>query len=105
MSYLAVRPFEGGDIPTSVPQGGLTKLTTILSNAITLFMIAALILVVIYFIWGGIQWIMSGGEKSKVAAARSKLTWAIIGFIIVLLSFFIVNTLGFFFGVTFLKLT
>ncbi len=41
----------------------------------------------IYLMWGGFDWITSGGEKEKIMAAQRKITYAIIGIIFLMLSF------------------
>lgn len=51
----------------------------------------AVLLALIYLLWGAINWIMSGGDKEKVGAARSKIIAAIVGLVLVVLSFFILN--------------
>lgn len=53
--------------------------------------VVAILLTLIYLIWGGINWIMSGGDKEKVGAARSKIVAAIVGLILVILSYVILN--------------
>ncbi len=92
------------NIPKNIPSGGLSSLQQILSNAITLFIIAGCFLLVIYIVWAGIQWITSGGDKQKLSAARGRLTWAIIGFIIMLVAVAIINGIGYLFQVNLLKL-
>jgi hypothetical protein len=37
-----------------------------------------------YFLWGSVEWIMSSGEKSKIEAARGKMTNAVVGLVILL---------------------
>ncbi len=50
-----------------------------------------------YLIWGGFKWLTSGGDAKQVEAARNHIIAAIIGLIIVFLSFLIMNiVLGFF---------
>ena len=83
------------------PNNGLSLFENIIKWGITVTLIAAVLLTLFFFIWGGIQWITSGGEKEKVAGARKKITYAAIGLIITLLSFFIVNFVGGLFGVDF----
>ena len=61
--------------------------------------IFAAIAALLFLIWGGISWISSGGEKEKIEAARNKIVYAIIGLVVILASFFIVNTVGNLFGV------
>lgn len=64
---------------------------------VSLFLLS-FVLAIIFLLLGGIQWIMSGGDKEKIQKARGRLTYSIVGLIIVLLSFFIVNLVGGFFG-------
>jgi uncharacterized membrane protein len=45
-------------------------------------MVIGALLVLLYLIWGGIEWITSGGDKGKTEAARNKITQAIIGLIV-----------------------
>lgn len=54
---------------------------------------------IFFLLWGGIQWIISEGDKQKVAAARARITYAIIGLIVSLLSFFIISIIGKFFNI------
>lgn len=61
-----------------------------------IFAIAATLILIV---WSGVQWASSGGDKGKLEAARRRLTWAIVGLIIVLLAFFIVGIFGYFFNV------
>jgi Type IV secretion system pilin len=63
----------------------------IVGTIIQVLLIIAIILCLIYLIWGGVRYIMSGGDKGKVDQARSTLTAAIIGLVISLLAFFIVS--------------
>lgn len=101
MEYLAFT--VGGktvNAPKGLPQGG--QETTIINNGLTLFVSAAVIITVLYAVYAGIKWVTSGGDKQKVAAARAQLTWAIIGVVIVLISFFIISIFSFFFGVNLL---
>lgn len=49
------------------------------------------ILALIFLIWGGIKWIFSRGDKTKVEAAREHIVAAIVGLIFVIAAFVIVN--------------
>jgi len=85
-------------LPAGVPTGGAgLTLNKILSISITLLIIAAIVLCIIFIIWGGINWIMSEGDKQKLSQAHRKVTFAIIGLIVVFLAFFIINTFSYFF--------
>jgi len=64
--------------------------------------------VIVYFIWGAIEWITAGSDSKKTENARSRMTNAIIGLVILVSSFTILSFISkIFFGDSFdlLKLT
>lgn len=63
----------------------------VVGNIVQLFILFAVVLSVIFLIWGGVRWIMSGGDKGKVEQARSAIIASIVGLIISLLAFFIIS--------------
>ncbi len=69
------------NVNPAVPIGNL--FTVIIQLVIT----AAAILTLGYLLWGGFDWITSGGEKDKIVKAQQKITYALIGIIFVMLSF------------------
>jgi hypothetical protein len=48
------------------------------------------ILVVFHFLVGAYEMIISGGDKNRVAEARSKITQSIVGFILLIFAFLVV---------------
>lgn len=66
----------------------------LLTNAIQIIFIVAALLVLIMLLWGGIQWILSGGEKEKIATARGRIINALVGLAILALSFVILKVIG-----------
>lgn len=82
-------PFQEGNTPHA--EGLIEK---ILVNVITIFFAVGGIGVVVYFVWGAVDWILSGGDKEKTANARKKMTHAIIGLVLLSLSFVIINIIG-----------
>ena len=70
-------------------------ITDLISASISI----SFILVLIYLIWSGIQWLTSGGEKTAVAAARERMTAAFIGLMIVLSAWAIFILVQYLFGV------
>lgn len=64
--------------------------------------IAALVLL-LYLIWGGIEWITSGGDKGKVEKARNRITQAVIGVIVLSASTAIFMLVQNFLGIDVLK--
>jgi len=65
---------------------------------IAIFVIAAVV-ALFYLLYGGIRWIISEGDKSKVQEARNHIIAAVIGLIIVFLSFFVLNIILNLFGI------
>src|SRR3989338_10606446 len=73
--------------------------SNILQWFIALGLTIGVFLAVFMIIWSGIQWITSEGDKTKLQAAKTRLTYSIIGLLVIFLSFFIVNIIGTIFGV------
>lgn len=67
----------------------------IVSQIVQILLTVAVLASVIFLIYGGIKWILSGGDKAKVEAARSHITGAIIGLVIAFMAFGIVNIVMF----------
>ena len=91
------------------PFAGLAKITgdnmgvTIGRRTTAIFVIAAII-ALLYLIYGAIKWIISEGDKQKVADARNHIIAALVGLIIVFLSYFILSLVLGLFGVSFSSL-
>jgi TRAP-type C4-dicarboxylate transport system permease small subunit len=82
----------------NMPQGGATDaLPNILRTGFDVLVLSAVILCLIYFIWGGINWMMSEGDKQKLNQARQKLVYSIIGLGVVFMSFLMINVFYWFF--------
>lgn len=100
VEYLALK-FPGGQIDpvAGMPEGGSGTLEKIIQWGISALFVVITITSLIFFIWGGIQWITSGGDKTKIEAARKRIVYAVIGLIIAFSSYFIISLVGNFFGV------
>lgn len=101
MKELLTLTVPGGDTIRPVagmPDGGQSVLNTTLPNIVNLIFVIATLLAFFFIIWGGISWISSGGDKTKVDGARNKIVYAMIGLIVTFLSYFIINLVGGFFG-------
>lgn len=71
-----------------------TSLNTILGNIITIVFIVAAVLVLFFLIFGAFEWILSGGDKEKIAHARGRIINALIGLVILALAFLILQVVG-----------
>ncbi len=55
-------------------------------------------------LWGAVSWILSGGEKASLEAAKNKITNAFVGIILLIASFAIVKLIEMFFTVNILSI-
>lgn len=58
----------------------------------------AIVLVTIYFLIGAFRFLTSGGDKEAVAGARNMITHAIIGFVILIFVFIVLQFIQEVFG-------
>ncbi len=90
-------------VPGEIPTGGLfstgEKTIAVGVNVLILF---AIIYALFSVMLSGIQWITSEGDKQRLQSARTRLTYSILGLVIVLISALIVNIIGALFGITLL---
>ena len=66
----------------------------VISNVVPYLFGISGFLLLIYLVIGGLQFMTSGGDPKAVAAAQAKISSALIGFIIVLVSAGVVVLLG-----------
>lgn len=71
----------------------------IISGLIRLTLVVAAIVFFFILVIGGIRWIASGGDKGQTEAARSQITAALVGLVIVFAAWAIVSLIHTFFGV------
>ena len=109
MKYLTLSiPGSGGkpiklEPSSGVPSGGLDMGSNILGVLINLIIIIAILFSIFLMIRGGMNMMTSGGDKEKFQRGRERIRYAIIGLIIIFLSFGLVNLIGTFFGVNLLS--
>lgn len=84
-------------------QTGASGISKFLSNLIVLIYSIASIVLIFMILWAAFEWLTSGGDKEKVASARARLTYAIIGIILFAVAFAVIRVLGAFTGFTFFK--
>jgi hypothetical protein len=79
--------------PTDTTAFGV-PLVKFLSNFIGFLTTLAGILFLIYFIFAGLSWVTSGGDKGKVETARNQMTQAALGLIVVIAGYGITGVIG-----------
>lgn len=86
---------QSGDAPT--------QLESLVSAGITVLTIFAGLVFIVYFLYGALNWITAGGKPDNVAKAQKTITDAVIGLIIVVISYFLVGIIGGILGVDILN--
>jgi len=72
----------------------LKCLPIVFMNVITALIMFVGTTALFFFIMAGIKFTRSGGDPKQVSEAQKTVTYAIIGLVIVLLSFFIINVIS-----------
>lgn len=98
-------PVLPGSLGAGGNQAGPPAIGILISNFIGAFLIFSFIIAFTYFLLGGMNWITSGGDKSKLQTARDQITNAIIGLIIVGAAWAIMTLVGGFLGINFPNFT
>jgi hypothetical protein len=72
----------------------------VFQNLVTTGLTLAGVLAVFLIVYGGIRFVTSGGDPKQVEGARSIITWALVGLILVFLSYFIITAISYLTGVS-----
>jgi hypothetical protein len=73
---------------------GAAQLSSFLTTIIQLIYVAAALAFLFMIVIGAFQWIISGGDKEKVANAQKRITHAIIGIVLLALAFVVIGIIG-----------
>ena len=76
----------------------INNIVKVIRGAIQFILVVAFVLAFIFLIIGGIRWITAGGDEKAVSGARGMITAALIGLVIVLVSYAIIRLVEIFFG-------
>lgn len=91
LNAIQASAFPGRTLPTNIG--------TLIGNILPYIFAAAAIALLIYLVLGGLQMMTSRGDPKAMQSAQAKITNALIGFIIVIFAFFIVQIFGQVFGI------
>lgn len=92
------------DVPIPTPSNlKITDIGKLLSGAVGVILIVAALATFLYLIWGGIQWITSGGDKAAVEAAQHRIQAALIGLFVVFAAWALMLIVEQFFGISILR--
>jgi hypothetical protein len=97
---LSATPVFAQKLNVPKPPGfQIEDLGLFVSKVVGFALIIAAILVFVYLVWGGIQWITSGGDKGKTEEARNRITAALVGLAIVAAAWAVIQLVSYFFGI------
>ena len=82
------------DIFDNRPAPQFKNLGDILSGLLNIVFYLAVFLAFYFLVWGAFQYILAGGKKEELAKARQRITWALVGLVIVFLAYFIAQYAG-----------
>ncbi|HUD44490.1 MAG TPA: hypothetical protein VMR41_03040 [Patescibacteria group bacterium] len=91
--------------PSSVPTCSGDCLPPLLGSFITLLLVFSLLFALSFIIWGGFDLVVSQGDKTKFEKARNKIVYSIMGLILVLAAYLIINFVGSIFNLPLLNLS
>ena len=98
-------PFKDIDVPTvgtppiNINSENLSLGDIVSALLVYIFPLAGLLLLV-YLIFAGFQYMTSGGDPKKIEMAKQRLTSGIIGFIVVFISYWLVQLVAKVLGLT-----
>jgi hypothetical protein len=65
------------------------KIGDLISALLDLTIILTAFLMFIWMVWGAFEYIFAGGDKEKLGKAQKRLTWAVVGFLLIAVAYFI----------------
>ena len=82
------------EVDIVAPAGSATNipLENIPQFVVSILFVIGIVVAIAFFIYGGIKWILSGGDKTAVESARNHIVSAVVGLVIVIAAFFILST-------------
>jgi hypothetical protein len=94
VSVLSIEPALAqirDGVNSANPGTGPTSIDSVITDVINVALWAIGILSVIMLIFGGIRYTVSGGDSNKVTAAKNTILYAVIGIVVAMLAYAIVN--------------
>ena len=67
-----------------MPTDPVEAISRFFSFGVKMFIIVCSLVMLLYMLWGAFDWIVSGGEKDKIAKAQNKITNAVLGIVILI---------------------
>ncbi len=89
----------GMTITGPLPAGKFPNLASVVTQAIPIVFSLAGVILLVFLIWGGLDYMLSMGDPKKAETGKNKITNALIGFIIIFVSYWIVQLIDYIFKI------
>lgn len=84
--------------PISTPAGEEINIAWIINKLIAFIFPLSGILLFFFLVWGGYDFLLSGGNPEKIKSGQAKMTSAVVGFILLAASYLVVRLIAMIFG-------
>lgn len=95
---LAQTVCVGGECVTGPLDPKIQTISDLVNRVVQFLIPLAAIILLLVLIWGGYDYLTSQGSAEKIKQAQAKITSAFWGFILLFVSYVIVRTIAFIFG-------
>ena len=102
--FLLAQTIDLGKDLGNFSQATTLSIPGMVSGFLMLVLVVAALAFFFILVIGGVKWILSGGDKAHTEAARSQITAALVGLVIVFSAWAIVQLIYTFFGINILQL-
>ena len=96
-----INPVLPGALGSGGQEAGPPIIGSLISSIVGVFLILAFISALLYMFLGGLDWVTSAGDKTKLQSARDKITNALIGLVVVGASWAVMMIVSNFLGLDF----
>ena len=92
-ALLLVAPSVQAAVKVTNPLGTISDVPSLVSNIIATILGIVGALALLMFVWGGLMWMTSGGNREKVQKGKNTLVWATIGLLVIFASYSILRAI------------
>lgn len=91
MNKIALTLPGGNEIPQpkELTDKGFTNLASFISSILNIIFYIAVFLAFYFLVWGAFAYLMAQGKKEDLAKARARISWAMVGLLVVFAAFLI----------------
>lgn len=91
---------SGDALEIEGPLKNITHIADLINILFTFIYPLAAILMFLFLVWGGYDFLLSGGNPEKIKSGKARITYALVGFLLLITSFLIVRLIARIFGLT-----